>query len=191
MEVTQGHDGGTGMAQQYVATDTRTGFKVEITGDFPPEKDDRIRIAATTNLFTRLMATVLSTPGPEERRGLFRSLEMALEWAEAAIRQDAEAMGLIMQRFLAEAGVTQDQVEDLVRRLQEEGALPPEMMAGANPFSTMPDASLEPDPGLNPLGPPPNASPEPDPGLNPGESTDTDGGPAPDDMDTGPKPGAG
>lgn len=176
------------MAQQYVATDTRTGFKVEITGDFPPEKDDRIRIAATTNLFTRLMATVLSTDGPEERRGLFRSLEMALEWAEAAIRQDAEAMGLIMQRFLAEAGVTQEQVEDLVRRLQEEGSLPPEMMAGGNPFGPLPSAGLEPDPGLDPLGPTPDASPEPDPGVNPGGSTDTDGGPNPDEPGTDQKP---
>jgi hypothetical protein len=107
------------MPQQYAATDNRTGLEVSVTGEFPPHPDDRVRIAATTNLFTRLMATILSTDSETERRGLFRSLEMALEWADAAIRQDAAAMSAIVQRFLAEAGITPEQVEEMFRRLQE------------------------------------------------------------------------
>jgi hypothetical protein len=107
------------MPQQYTATDNRTGLQVTLQGDFPPEPDDRIRIAATTNLFTRLMATVLATENATDRRGLFRSLEMALEWADAAARQDMEQMGSIVQRFLNEMGITPDQIEDMIKRLQE------------------------------------------------------------------------
>jgi hypothetical protein len=107
------------MSQQYAATDNRTGLQVAVTGEFPPHPDDRVRIAATTNLFTRLMATILSTENETERRGLFRSLEMALEWADAAARQDAAAMSEIVQRFLAEAGITPEQIEELFRRMQE------------------------------------------------------------------------
>jgi hypothetical protein len=107
------------MPQQYTATDNRSGLQVTLQGEFPPEPDDRIRIAATTNLFTRLMATVLSTSDTAERRALFRSLEMALEWADAAARQDMEAMGQTVQRFLNEMGITPDQIEEMVRRLQE------------------------------------------------------------------------
>ena len=107
------------MAQQYTATDNRTGLKVDVTGEFPPHPDDRIRIAATTNLFTRLMATILSSENEAERRGLFRSLEMALSWADAAARQDAAEMSAIVQRFLAEAGITPEQIEEMMRRMQE------------------------------------------------------------------------
>ncbi len=107
------------MAQQYTATDTRTGLQVTVTGDFPPAPDDRVRIAATTNLFTRLMATILSSENETDRRGLFRSLEMALEWADAAARSDSAEMGAIIQRFLAEAGITPEQIEEMFRRMQE------------------------------------------------------------------------
>ena len=107
------------MAQQYTATDNRTGLQVAVTGDFPPAPDDRVRIAATTNLFTRLMATILSSSNETERRALFRSLEMALEWADAAARGDAAEMGSIVQRFLAEAGITPEQIEEMFRRMQE------------------------------------------------------------------------
>lgn len=108
------------MPQQYAAADNRTGLEVTVTGEFPPHPDDRIRIAATTNLFTRLMATILSTENETERRALFRSLEMALEWADAAARQDAAEMGTIVQRFLQEAGITPEQIEEVFRRLQED-----------------------------------------------------------------------
>jgi hypothetical protein len=107
------------MPQQYVATDNRTGLEVQVTGEFPPAPDDRVRIAATTNLFTRLMATILTTANETERRGLFRSLEMALEWADAAARQDAEGMAALVRRFLAEAGITPEQIEEMFRRFQE------------------------------------------------------------------------
>ena len=51
--------------------------------------------------------------------GLFRSLEMALSWADAAARQDAAEMSAIVQRFLAEAGITPEQIEEMMRRMQE------------------------------------------------------------------------
>ena len=43
------------MPEQYAATDTRTGLEVVVTGDFPEDPDDRVRIARTTTLFTRLI----------------------------------------------------------------------------------------------------------------------------------------
>jgi hypothetical protein len=46
------------MPEQYAATDKRTGLEVAVTGEFPPAADDRIRIARTTTLFTRLMSTI-------------------------------------------------------------------------------------------------------------------------------------
>ena len=117
------------MPQQYNAKDTRTGLEVLITGEFPPDKDDRIRIAATANLFTRLMGTILATDNATERRTLFRSLETALDWADAAARQDVEAMGLVMQKLLGELGITQEQLEEMIKRFQEGGGdlggLPP------------------------------------------------------------------
>lgn len=108
------------MPTQYTATDSRTGLQVTVTGEFPPDPDDRVRIAATTNLFTRLMATVLSSTGTTERRAFLRSLEMALEWADAAVRQDTEEMQRIVQRFLGELGITPEQIEEMMRRLQRE-----------------------------------------------------------------------
>ena len=107
------------MPQQYAATDNRTGLEVTVTGEFPPHPDDRTRIAATANRFTKLMATILSTENETERRALFRSLEMALEWADAMARQDMEAMGDLVRRFLDEAGITPEQIEELFRRFQE------------------------------------------------------------------------
>ena len=40
------------MADQYVATDTRTGLEVKVTGTFPADPEDRVRIARTCTLFT-------------------------------------------------------------------------------------------------------------------------------------------
>jgi hypothetical protein len=116
------------MPQQYVASDSRTGLEVAVTGEFPPHPDDRVRIAATTNLFTRLMATILATDNETDRRALFRSLEMALEWADAAARQDMAGMGEIVRRFLSEAGITPEQIEEMFRRFQEgqDPDLPPQ-----------------------------------------------------------------
>ena len=55
------------MPAQYSATDSNSGLEVTVTGEFPEETDDRVRIARTTNLFTRLMATILSTESTDEK----------------------------------------------------------------------------------------------------------------------------
>ena len=54
------------MPNQYVASDTRTGLQVQVTGTFPEAPDDRVRIARTTNLFTKLMGTILDTASDTE-----------------------------------------------------------------------------------------------------------------------------
>ena len=38
------------MPQQYHAADPNSGLEVTVTGDFPDEPDDRVRIARTSNL---------------------------------------------------------------------------------------------------------------------------------------------
>lgn len=109
------------MAEQYVASDSRTGLEVAVKGEFPPHPDDRVRIARTTNLFTQLMSTILSTGNETERRQLFISLETALEIADALARQDMEAVNRLVQQFLSKHGLTPDQLQDLLR----EFGLPP------------------------------------------------------------------
>ena len=74
------------MPQEYQATDSATGIEVSITGEFPSDPDDRVRIARTANLFTRLMATILSTENEYERRERFKAIETQLELADALIR---------------------------------------------------------------------------------------------------------
>ena len=103
------------MAEQYVASDNRTGLEVAVKGEFPPHPDDRVRIARTTNLFTQLMSTILSTGNETERRQLFISLETALEIADALARQDMEAVNRLVQQFLSKHGLTPDQLQDLLR----------------------------------------------------------------------------
>ena len=76
------------MAQQYHAADHDSGLEVTITGDFPPDPDERVRMARTANLFTRLMSTVLTTENDYERRDRFRAIETQLEMADALIRGD-------------------------------------------------------------------------------------------------------
>jgi hypothetical protein len=113
------------LAEQYVANEHRTGLEVAVKGDFPPHPDDRVRIARTTNLFTRLMATILSTPSETDRRQLFVSLETALEIAEALARQDMEAVGRLVQEFLTKHGVTQDQLDEMMRQFGVPPTSPP------------------------------------------------------------------
>lgn len=103
------------MAEQYVASDTRTGLEVAVKGEFPPHPDDRVRIARTTNLFTQLMATILATSNESERRQLFISLESALEIADALARQDMEAVSSLVQQFLTRHGLTPEQLQDLLK----------------------------------------------------------------------------
>ena len=103
------------MAEQYVASENRTGLEVAVKGEFPPHPDDRVRIARTTNLFTQLMATILSTTNESERRQLFISLESALEIADALARQDMEAVSSLMQQFLSKHGLTPEQLQELLK----------------------------------------------------------------------------
>jgi hypothetical protein len=113
------------MAEQYVASESRSGLEVAVKGEFPPHPDDRVRIARTTNLFTQLMATILSTSNETERRQLFISLETALEIADALARQDMEAVNGLIQQFLSKHGLTPDQLQDLFREFGLPPNLPP------------------------------------------------------------------
>lgn len=105
------------MPAQYVATENRTGLEVAVKGEFPPHPDDRVRIARTTNLFTQLMATILSTDNETERRQLFISLETALEIADALARQDIEAVNRLVREFLVKHGLTPEQLQEMLRQL--------------------------------------------------------------------------
>jgi hypothetical protein len=98
------------MAQQYHAADHDSGLEVTITGDFPPDPDDRVRIARTANLFTRLMSTILTTENDYERRDRFRAIETQLEMADALIRGDVTEVQELMRNTLKSMGVTEEQL---------------------------------------------------------------------------------
>lgn len=106
------------MPEQYVATDKRSGLEVAITGEFPPDPEDRVRIARTATLFTRLTSTLLEM-GETERRNGFRAVETQLELADALIRQDTAAIRLLVQQTMESMGITQDQIDDLSRQLRD------------------------------------------------------------------------
>ncbi|MEI6136168.1 MAG: hypothetical protein WCQ48_01965, partial [Chloroflexota bacterium] len=110
------------MPNQYVASDTRTGLQVQVTGTFPEDPDDRVRIARTTNLFTRLMGTVLSTESDTERRERFRAIETQLEVAEALIRGDMAEVQRLVRDTLHNMGVTEDQLREVETQLREQMA---------------------------------------------------------------------
>jgi hypothetical protein len=107
------------MPEQYIATDKRTGLEVAVTGDFPEHPQDRIRIARTTNLFARLMSTILSTDSETDRRDSFVAVETQLELADALIRHDNTEVQRLLQETLQKLGITEDQmreIEDEIRR---------------------------------------------------------------------------
>lgn len=106
------------MAQQYHAADTDTGLEVQVTGDFPPDPDDRVRIARTTNLFTRLMATILSTENDYERRERFKAIETQLELADALIRGDTDEVQQLMRSTLTSMGVTEEQLREAQEQIR-------------------------------------------------------------------------
>ncbi len=120
--------------EQYVASDKRTGLEVAVTGYFPDHPQDRIRIARTSNLFARLMSTILEMDSETQRREAFIAVETQMELADALIRQDMEEVRRLLQETLTKMGVTPDQmreIEDEIRRhlgdLGQEGPpLPPE-----------------------------------------------------------------
>jgi hypothetical protein len=108
------------MAEQYVASDKRNGLEVAITGAFPPAHEDRIRIARTTTLFTRLVSTILSTENERERREGFMAVETQLEMAEALIRQDQEEVKRLVLEMMQRMGITQEQINEMTQRIMEE-----------------------------------------------------------------------
>jgi DNA/RNA-binding domain of Phe-tRNA-synthetase-like protein len=115
------------MPQQYVSTDKRTGLEVTVTGDFPEHPQDRIRIARTTNLFTRLTSTILAMDSESQRREAFIAVETQMELAEAMIRQDMEEVRRLLQETMQRMGVSPEQMreiqEELKRRLGDMGGM--------------------------------------------------------------------
>lgn len=124
------------MPEQYAATDKRTGLEVSVTGEFPPHPDDRVRIARTTTLFTRLMSTILATENETERRERFLAVETQLEMADALIREDMAEVQRLMRQTLEKMGITPDQMDDLAKQILDQlrqepgedgpGELPPD-----------------------------------------------------------------
>ena len=114
------------MPEQYVATDKRTGFEVQVTGDFPEHPDDRLRIARTTTLFTRLMSTLLQRDESMRRMG-FRAIETQLELADALIRQDHSEVQRLIRETLGNMGIGMDALSDLADRLADASQLDPAM----------------------------------------------------------------
>ncbi|MCK9496122.1 MAG: hypothetical protein M0R75_11595 [Dehalococcoidia bacterium] len=157
------------MPNQYASRDARTGLEVQVTGDFPEDPDDRVRIARTTNLFTRLMSTILATENDTERRERFRAIETQLEVADALIRGDFDEVQSLMRQTLHAMGITDEQLADVERQLREQfeafrnmnpdalpGDLPPGFpwggLSGLGPSEDTPDDEDEDDRPLDDRG---------------------------------------
>ncbi len=133
------------MPEQYVATDKRTGFEVQVTGDFPEHPDDRMRIARTTTLFTRLMSTLLQRDESMRRMG-FRAIETQLELADALIRQDHAEVQRLIRETLGNMGISMDALSDLADRLADASQLDPSMKQELRrALGIDPDAEGDPD----------------------------------------------
>ncbi|MGH2634409.1 MAG: hypothetical protein ACRDG3_13450 [Tepidiformaceae bacterium] len=162
------------MPEQYAATDKRTGLEVAVTGEFPPASDDRIRIARTTTLFTRLMSTILSTENETMRRERFHAVETQLELAEALIREDMDEVQRLMRQTLEKMGITPDQLDEMAKQLLDQLRENPDIASelGLEPgFNLDPSAGQPPDEGGEPDGPggpdgPDPGPPEPPPHSN-------------------------
>jgi hypothetical protein len=114
------------VSQQYVASDKRTGLEVAVTGEFPPHHDDRIRIARTTTLFTRLMSTILATESESSRRERFLAVETQLELAEALIREDFAEVQRLLRATMERMGISQEQLNEMTQRILDQFARPPD-----------------------------------------------------------------
>ena len=101
------------MPNQYVATDTSTGLEVTVTGEFPDDPDDRIRIARTSTLFTRLMATILAMEDATPRREGFRAVETQLEIADALLRREMDEVQRLIRETLSSMGITESQLSEI------------------------------------------------------------------------------
>jgi hypothetical protein len=108
------------MPEQYVASDKRTGLEVAVTGEFPAHHDDRIRIARTTTLFTRLMSTILATENETQRRERFLAVETQLELAEALIREDMQEVQRLLRDTLQKMGITPEQMDEMARKILDQ-----------------------------------------------------------------------
>jgi hypothetical protein len=106
------------MPEQYVSTDKRTGLEVAVTGDFPNHPQDRIRIARTTNLFTRLTSTILAMEQESDRREAFVAVETQMELADALIRRDMEEVQRLLQETFQKMGVSPEQMRDIEEELR-------------------------------------------------------------------------
>lgn len=106
------------MADQYVATDTRSGLQVAVTGTFPADPEDRVRIARTCTLFTRLMATILAMEDVTPRREGFKAIETQLEVADALMRGDGAEVQRLLRTTMTQAGVTEEQLQELEEQLR-------------------------------------------------------------------------
>ena len=107
------------MPNQYVASDSRTGLEVAVTGAFPEDPEDRVRIARTCTLFTRLMATTLAQEDVAARRQSFRAVETQLEVAEALLRGDLEEVQRLVRDTLTSMGVSEEQLAQLQEELRK------------------------------------------------------------------------
>ena len=108
------------MPSQYAARDARTGLEVSITGTFPDDPDDRIRIARTSTLFTRLMATILAMEETEPRRAGFRAVETQLEVAEALLRGDLSEVQRLVRATLDQLGLDEGELKELEQQLRRQ-----------------------------------------------------------------------
>ena len=108
------------MPQQYSATDADSGLEVRVTGDFPADPEDRVRIARTTNLFTKLMSTILTADHDYERRERFKAVETQLEVAEALIRGDMVEVQRLIRSTLEQMGISEEQMREVERQLREQ-----------------------------------------------------------------------
>ena len=109
------------MPEQFVATDSGTGLQVAVTAEqFPSDPGDRVRVARTATLFTRLFATILSTEDTTERRQRFRAVEMQLEIADALIKQDFAEVQRLVRASMSEMGVSEDQLHEIEQQFREQ-----------------------------------------------------------------------
>ena len=106
------------MTEQYVATDSRSGLQVTITGSFPADPDDRIRVARTCTLFTRLFATILSMDDVRARREGFKAVETQLEVADALMKRDLPEVQRLIQETMLSMGITEEQLREVEEQLR-------------------------------------------------------------------------
>jgi hypothetical protein len=126
------------MPEQYASTDKRTGLEVLVTGDFPSHPQDRIRIARTTNLFTKLASTILSMDSESERREAFVAVETQMELADALIRKDMEEVQRLLQETMQKMGISPEQMREIEDELRKRLGDFPGFMGGDS--SPPPDA---------------------------------------------------